>query len=146
MTDRTKRNDLANAVRRLGTHRVGPMMTVTFYALVAAELGDRALVDELGPRSYKPNLRGPFLALAETPHNDAVHFLTGAGGLLQQVIFGYSGLRLGEDGLTQAFPALLPSRLRRLTVRNVSVRGARYDVDVEGGTARFRRRDAVSSR
>ena len=139
MSEGAKRNDLAHAVRRLDTHRVGPMMTVTLYGLVAAELGDRALVDALGPRSYEPNLRGPFLALAETPRNDAVHFLTGAGGFLQQVIFGYTGLRVSERGLTQEFPAVLPSRVKRLILRNISVRGARYDVVVEGDTAKFRR-------
>jgi trehalose/maltose hydrolase-like predicted phosphorylase len=137
MSERTKRNDLAHAVRRMGTHRMGPMMTVTLYALVAAELGDRALVDELGPLSYRPNLRGPFLALAETPHNDAVHFLTGAGGFLQQVIFGYTGLRIGEGGLVHAYPPVLPSRVRRLVLRNVKVRGKRYDVVTESGATRM---------
>lgn len=136
MTERAKRNDLAHAIARLGTHRVGPMMGVTLLALVAAELGDRGLVDELAPRSYEPNLRGPFIALAETPHNDAVHFLTGAGGFLQQVIFGYSGLRIGGEGLVQAFPPLLPTRVRRLLVRNIAVRGRRYDVIVERGETR----------
>ena len=138
MGERTKRNDLSHAVARLATHRVGPMMTITLYALVAAELGDRALVDELAPRSYEPNLRGPFLALAETPRNDAVHFLTGAGGFLQQVLFGYTGLRIAEGGLAQAHPPVLPSRVRRLVLRNVSVRGKRYDVVTESGVTRMR--------
>ena len=48
--------------------------------------------------------------LSETPTNDAVNFVTGAGGFLQQVIFGYTGLRLGERGLEPAFPPVLPSR------------------------------------
>ena len=48
--------------------------------------------------------------LSETPTNDAVDFVTGAGGFLQQVIFGYTGLRLGERGLEPAFPPVLPSQ------------------------------------
>jgi hypothetical protein len=39
------------------------------------------------------------------------HTLTG-GGFLQQVIFGYTGLRLGERGLEPGFPPLLPSTSR----------------------------------
>ena len=35
----------------------------------------------------------------ETPHGGAVNFLTGAGGFLQSVIFGYGGLRLSNDAL-----------------------------------------------
>ena len=39
-------------------------------------------------------MKGPFLMLSETPTNDAVNFVTGAGGFLQQVIYGWTGLRL----------------------------------------------------
>jgi len=47
------------------------------------------------------------------------------------VIFGYTGLRLGEQGLEPAFPPLLPSRISRLLLRNLHVRGKRYDVLVD---------------
>ena len=113
------------------------MMTTSLYPAIAAELGDRALVDTLLPLSYRDHLRPPFDALAETATNQAVHFLTGAGAFLQQVVFGWSGLRLGEQGLRPAFRPVLPSRLRRLVLRNVSVRGKRYDIVVERDTVRF---------
>ena len=58
--------------------------------------------------------------LSETPTNNAVNFLTGAGGFLQQVIYGYTGLRFGEQGVEPAFPPVLPSRVSRLTLRNIS--------------------------
>ena len=63
--------------------------------------------------------------------------MTGAGGFLQQIVYGYSGLRLDETGLRRAFRPMLPSRLRRLVLRNVSVRGKRFDVVVERDSARF---------
>ena len=36
--------------------------------------------------------------------------------VLQQVIFGYTGLRLGDGGLEPAFPPVLPSRITRLVL------------------------------
>lgn len=137
MSERAKRNDLAHAARRLAGQGPGAMMTVTLYPVVAAELGDQALVDSLSRRSYEGYLRPPFHVLAETPTNDAVNFVTGAGGFLQQVVFGYTGLRLGEDGLRRAFRPVLPSRITRLVLRNFSVRGRRYDIVVERDTVRF---------
>jgi len=52
-------------------------------------------------------------------------------------VFGWSGLRLGEEGLRPAFRPVLPSRIRRLTLRHVSVRGRVVDIVVEGDSARF---------
>jgi hypothetical protein len=134
MSERAKRNDLEAAVQQLLRKGSGAMMTVTLYPIVAAEVGDRALVDTLLPLSYRDHLRPPFDVLAETPRNDAVNFLTGAGGMLQQVVYGYTGLRLSEEGLVSAFRPALPSRIHRLLLRNLSVRGRKYDVVVEHDT------------
>jgi protein-glucosylgalactosylhydroxylysine glucosidase len=131
MSERAKRAQLRQAVRRLLAEGPGAMMGSTLLAVDAAELGDQALLDSLLPHSYQGHLRGPFLMLSETPANDAVNFVTGAGGFLQQVIFGYTGLRLGDAGLEPAFPPLLPSGITRLTLRNVYNRGKRYDIVVD---------------
>ena len=47
------------------------------------------------------------------------------------MIFGYTGLRLAEGGLEPAFPPVLPSHVSRLVLRNLHVRGKRYDVVVD---------------
>jgi hypothetical protein len=75
--------------------------------------------------------------LSETPTNDAVNFVTGAGGFLQQVIYGWTGLRLGERGLEPAFPPVLPSSVKRLVLRNIQVRGQRYDISVDASGRRM---------
>jgi trehalose/maltose hydrolase-like predicted phosphorylase len=131
MSDRVKRAHLEQAVARLGDEAAGAMMGITLLSVDAAELGDRALVDSLLPYSYKPHLQGPFLMLSETPNNRAVNFLTGAGGFLQQVIFGYTGLRLGDGGLEPQFAPVLPRHLTRLVLHAVHVRGKTYDVIVD---------------
>ena len=134
MSERARRTDLTHAIRRLAEQGPGAMMTVTLYPVIAAELGDQALLDSLVPLTYRSHMRKPFDVLAETPSSKAVNFVTGAGGFLQQVLFGYTGLRLSEQGLTPRFPPLLPSGVTRLVLRNLQVRGEHLDiiVDAEG--------------
>jgi trehalose/maltose hydrolase-like predicted phosphorylase len=146
MSDRTKRAHLQQAVDRLEDEAAGAMMGITLLSVDAAELGDRRLVDSLLPFSYRGHLRGPFFMLSETPTNDAVNFLTGAGGFLQQVIFGYTGLRLGDGGLEPAFPPVLPSRITRLTLRNLHARGKRFDVVVDSAGRRVVPHEAAAPR
>ena len=137
MSDRAKRRTLEPAVRKLTTGPGGALMGAALLSVDAAELGDRALVDSLLPFSYERWMQGPFLMLSETPTNKAVHFLTGAGSFLQQVIFGYTGLRIGDSGLEPAFPPVLPSRIKRLVLRGIHVRGQRYDVILDAGGRRM---------
>jgi protein-glucosylgalactosylhydroxylysine glucosidase len=137
MSDRAKRRTLEPAVRRLIADPGGALMGSALLSVDAAELGDRALVDSLLPYSYQSWLQGPFLMLSETPTNNAVYFHTGAGSFLQQVIFGYTGLRLRDGGLEPAFPPVLPSRIKRLVLRGIHVRGRRYDVVVDSGGRRM---------
>jgi trehalose/maltose hydrolase-like predicted phosphorylase len=131
MSERAKRAQLEQAFAQLLKEGPGAMMGSTILAVGAAELNDRAMVDSLLPFSYRTHLKGPFLMLSETPTNNAVNFVTGAGGFLQQVIYGWTGLRLGERGLEPAFPPVLPSSVKRLVLRNIQVRGKRYDVIVD---------------
>jgi trehalose/maltose hydrolase-like predicted phosphorylase len=145
MSERAKRAHLAQAVERLEAEASGAMMGITLLSVDAAELGDRALVDSLLPYSYQGHLRGPFLLLSETPTNNAVSFLTGAGGFLQQVIFGYTGLRLEECRLNPAFPPLLPSRISRMVLRNLRICGRRYDVTVDRAGRRITPHHAAPS-
>jgi len=137
MSDTTKRNDIESAIRLMIKEGGGAMMTETLYPVIAAELGERALVDTLLPLSYQGHVRPPFYALAETPRNDAVNFLTGAGGFLQQVIYGYTGLRITDEGLRPVYRPVLPSAITRLMLKHVSVRGKTFDIVVQGDSARF---------
>ncbi|MEO8089387.1 MAG: hypothetical protein ABI703_03720 [Gemmatimonadales bacterium] len=131
MSPKAKRAQLQQAFAQLLKEGPGAMMGSTILAVGAAELNDRAMVDSLLPFSYRSHVKGPFLMLSETPTNDAVNFVTGAGGFLQQVLYGWTGLRLGGRGLEPAFPPVLPSSVKRLVLRNIKVRGKRYDVTVD---------------
>jgi trehalose/maltose hydrolase-like predicted phosphorylase len=146
MSERAKRAQLEQAARRLLSEGPGAMMGSTLLSVDAAELGDRSLIDSLLPHSYQGHLKGPFLVLSETPRNDAVNFVTGAGGFLQQVIYGYTGLRVRDGGLEPAFPAILPSKITRLALRNMYSRGKRYDVVVDSTGRKILPHSATSGR
>jgi trehalose/maltose hydrolase-like predicted phosphorylase len=137
MAPEAKRAQLEQAFAHLLRAGPGAMMGSTILAVGAAELNDRAMMDSLLPHSYRAHLKGPFLMLSETPANDAVNFVTGAGGFLQQVIFGWTGLRLTDRGLQPAYPPLLPSSVKRLVLCHISVRGRRYDVIVDPARRRI---------
>ena len=137
MSASAKRAQVEQAIRSLLAEGPGAMMGSTLLSVDAAELGDRALVDSLLPLSYRGHAKGPFLMLSETPSNNAVNFVTGAGGFLQQVIFGYTGLRFGTQGIEPAFDPVLPSSVSRLILRGIWLKGRRYDVVVDGGGRRI---------
>ncbi len=114
----------------------GAMMGVEFFPILGAELQERRIIDALLPRTWRPYVRPPFNALPETPTNNNINFITGAGAFLQQFLFGYTGLRLSEQGLSPKYPAILPSSVKRLVLKGVTVRGARRDIIVENGHVR----------
>lgn len=132
VADSIKRNDLINALAFTKRTGGGVMMGITLYAIVAAEIRDKNLFNEFHRLSYTPYLRGSFNVLAEAPDNMSTNFLTGAGGLLQQVIFGYTGLRLGHDGLVRRFQPMLPDGVKEVRLTNVKLRGKRFDITVSG--------------
>jgi hypothetical protein len=137
MSASAMRAQVEQAIRSLLAEGPGAMMGSTLLSVDAAELGDRAMVDSLLPLSYRSHAKGPFLMLSETPSNNAVNFVTGAGGFLQQVLFGYTGLRFGERGIEPAFPPVLPSSVTRLELRGIWLRGRRYDLVVDSGGRRL---------
>jgi trehalose/maltose hydrolase-like predicted phosphorylase len=146
MSPRAKRAQLEQAFKQLLKEGPGAMMGSTILGVGAAELNDRAMMDTLLPYSYRTHMKGPFLMLSETPKNDAVNFVTGAGGFLQQVIYGWTGYRWTDNGLEPEFPALLPSSVKRLVLRNVTVRGRRYDITVDSSGRRMRPAASSSTR
>jgi hypothetical protein len=67
----------------------------------------------------------------------AVNFITGAGGFLQAVFFGYSGLRLTMSELEIKPPARLPNRSSALVLHGLKYYGATFDLTIESGMYRL---------
>lgn len=128
-----KRNDLINALHFMKKNGTGVMMGITLYQIVAAEIQNRQLFEDFFHMSYKSYIRGSFNVFAETPENMSTNFLTGSGGFLQQVVFGYTGLRITNNGLTKEFKPMLPTGVTSMKITNLHFRGKTYNVEVKNG-------------
>ena len=82
------------------TDKEGPAMTWSMDCISFLELGNETAADASFRKSYIDNVREPYLVWWETISGGAENFLTGAGGFLQAITFGYAGIRLSEDALT----------------------------------------------
>ena len=133
MSENTKRNDLMHAVKSLEVNGAGAMMGSNFLSIIAAELGSNSLLDLTINKTLKGYLKPPFNVVSETQTNKSVNFLTGAGSFLQQVIFGYTGLRITDEGLVAKYKPMLPAGITKLTLRNFKFRKQKYDFVVENG-------------
>eukprot|EP00066_Takifugu_rubripes_P004399 XP_003967747.1 PREDICTED: acid trehalase-like protein 1 isoform X2 [Takifugu rubripes] len=103
----------------------GPAMTWSMFAIGWLELGDTEKAQLLLQKCFQ-NIQGPFQVWSESSDGSgAVNFLTGMGGFLQAVLFGYTGFRVQKECL--AFSPLLPSDLSELCIRGVSYLGCRMD-------------------
>ena len=96
----------------------GPAMGKSIFAVIFARTGDPTNAYRLFKSSYEPNKRLPFGALAESATSNNPYFATGAGGLLQVVMFGFGGLHITSKGIVQKHP-VLPKEWKSLTIKGV---------------------------
>jgi len=96
----------------------GPAMGYSVLSILHARLGNTEEAYELFKKAYVPNKRPPFGALSESPTSNNPYFSTGAGGMLQMVIFGFGGLNFTDNGLVQ-MPVKLPKNWKRLEIKGV---------------------------
>lgn len=96
----------------------GPAMMISNASLLYERLGQPERAYELFEKSYQPNQRPPFGALAESATSDNPYFLTGAGGVLQTLLYGFGGLRITDEGFQQT-PLKLPAAWRALTLTGI---------------------------
>lgn len=96
----------------------GPAMGQSVFAVLYAKLGNAKEAYRLFKRSYEPNKRPPFGALAEAANSNNPYFATGAGGMLQVVLFGFGGLDITNDGIVQK-NAILPKEWKSLTLKGI---------------------------
>lgn len=97
---------------------VGPAMGKSVFAVIYARLGNASEAYRLFKESYVPNKRPPFGALAEAANSDNPYFATGAGGMLQTVLFGFGGLHITENGIEQK-NEILPKEWKSLTLKGI---------------------------
>ncbi len=106
----------------------GPAMGKSVFAVLYARLGDAENAFRLFKESYEPNKRPPFGALSETATATHPYFATGAGGMLQTVLFGFGGLDISEEGIVQENP-ILPKQWKSLTIKGVGPEKKIYKIE-----------------
>jgi protein-glucosylgalactosylhydroxylysine glucosidase len=106
----------------------GPAMGNSVLATLHAKLGRGEDAYGIFIKSYKPNQVPPFGVLAETAGGTNPYFATGAGGMLQAVIFGFGGLQITDNGVQQV-KTPLPKKWKSLKIKGVGV--DRKDFSVE---------------
>ena len=114
------------------------------HTIAAAAIGDESEVTRWLNSNYSGGtIKPPFNVRTETASNNTAYFITGSAGFLQSVLYGLSGLRIRDQGLVEAYPAVLPATWNALTFRNVQFRGKHVNIRIErdaNGRTRLTRR------
>ena len=106
-------------------------MVLLMLAIQAADVGDSDYFGDLlgaGEAGNDPFLKPPFNVRSETPQNDSTYLLASSGGYIQAFVYGLSGLRLEDAGLTPKFAPTLPKTLSYLRLVNLQFRNQTLDV------------------
>jgi trehalose/maltose hydrolase-like predicted phosphorylase len=93
-----------------------PAMSKSIYSILYARLGNAPKALYYFYDSYLPNLNPPFRVIAEFNGGTNPYFITGAGGTLQSIIFGFAGLDITEKGLKPTRTPMLPQKWSSLTI------------------------------
>jgi len=144
MSAELRRNDYEFGIRPAPLARVGAgSMNMGPRSIAAVTIGDAADAAAWFATNFSGGtLKPPFNVRTETAGNNVGYFLTGSGGYLQNLIYGFSGLRIREPGLVEAYAPVLPPGWNSLTLRNLSFRGQRLDIRIArdaAGVVRLRR-------
>jgi trehalose/maltose hydrolase-like predicted phosphorylase len=105
----------------------GPAMGSAVLSTLYSRLGKPEKAYEIFSRSYKLNEVPPFGVLSETAGGTNPYFATGAGGMLQSVIFGFGGLSITDSGITQ-LKTSLPKSWKSLEIKGVGVSKTSFKV------------------
>lgn len=103
----------------------GPAMGLSTIATLYARLGDTETAYKYFLESYRPNAVPPFQVLAECAGGRGVSpfFITGAGGTLQVILFGFGGLEITDQGIIQE-EQKLPAHWKSLTFTGIKTLSA----------------------
>jgi trehalose/maltose hydrolase-like predicted phosphorylase len=145
MTAQIRRNDFDYTMISVKQgHHQPHGMSMAPASIAAAAVGDAPLAVAWLQSNFTSNLiKPPFNVRTETPDNNTGYFVTASGGFLQNLLYGFSGLRIEEQGLIEAYAPVLPPEWRSMTLKGIAFRGRRYDITVDrdaSGRIRLTRR------
>jgi trehalose/maltose hydrolase-like predicted phosphorylase len=149
MTPQIRRNDFDYTMISVKQgHHEPHGMGMAPASIAAAAVGDTTSAVAWLQRNFTSGLiKPPFNVRTETSSNNTGYFATASGGFLQNLLYGFSGLRIQEKGLSEAYAPVLPPEWKSMTLKGVAFRGQRYDIIVDrdaGGRVRLTRKILAS--
>ncbi|MGD0129725.1 MAG: glycoside hydrolase family 65 protein [Terriglobia bacterium] len=147
MSKEIRRNDFNFATKSLSelTPDANDMVPVML-GIEAAELGDGATAYKWMKFSMGGFLKPPFNMRSETAKNNAIYNLSISAGFLENFIYGFTGLRFTDQGLSSVYPPVLPPGWKRVTLRGITVHNQWFDFIVsrdEAGKVHLEKRPAA---
>jgi trehalose/maltose hydrolase-like predicted phosphorylase len=131
MPEQVRRNDFEFQLNELQIHGDDPNeMMMSMLAVHAAELGEGNVAGQWIDRNLVGFLKSPFNVRSETAANNAGYILATSAGFVQSFLYGLTGLRIDEKGLSEAYRPVLPDAWKSLTLHNIEFRGRHYDIVV----------------
>ncbi|XP_068050538.1 protein-glucosylgalactosylhydroxylysine glucosidase isoform X3 [Anomalospiza imberbis] len=126
MSAEVRRNDLE--MYEPVTDPAGPAMTWSMFAVGWLELKELQRAQSQLEKCFS-NITEPFKVWAENSDGSgAVNFLTGMGGFLQVILFGFTGFRITRSGLL--FDPAFPDDITKLEVSSVSYLGNKLEFTI----------------
>lgn len=98
----------------------GPAMASGVLSVLYARLGDKEKAYNYFVKSYLPNSRPPFGVFSESANSNNPYFATGAGAMLQAIIYGFGGVEQTDHGLKYN-KGLLPKKWKSLKIIGIGV-------------------------
>jgi protein-glucosylgalactosylhydroxylysine glucosidase len=108
-------------------------MVPVIISIDAATVGDAEESYKRLKFSNGPFLKPPFNVRSETPGNNHLYILCVSAGFIENFLYGYTGLRLTGQGLTEVYPPILPSGWKSVIIRGVKLHDQSYDYVISRG-------------
>ena len=93
----------------------GPAMAHGILSVLYARLGDKEKAYDHFVKAYLPNSRPPFGVFSESANSNNPYFATGAGAMLQSIIYGFGGVEQTDNGLKYN-KGILPKNWKSLKI------------------------------
>jgi hypothetical protein len=132
MAAQIRRNDFDHTMIGVQDGHAPHGMAMAPASIAAAAVGDApSAVAWLQSNFTSQLIKPPFNVRTETASNNSGYFVTSSGGFVQNLIYGFGGLRIQEKGLITAYAPVLPPEWKSMTLKNIAFRGRRYDITID---------------